>query len=884
MDHPYNTRSKKRSRPSSPPPPTPPAEDDFNQIVNHLRFIILTHIKTDLYDLEITENKHKVLKYLKKLKKALKSRTTKESLNDELVYAAGQLSSDIAFEVITQLENGVKKSQHPILYINEMIKNLEDIDEVGDIDGVDQEEETASDVDEHGNIKDLIDYSVPDEWHQQFSSLQELCQDHNPHKRQKRIRIKISDLDSDSDHKDTESDSQESEDEFDDSEDSDITSEGEDEGKSESDSSEISDSLDSYESDSSSRSVVGGLLQWADHHGVTEQHLLDSLDWKFIYSKAKKKTNQSSRDVAYFRNLSHEKKHDMLSQIDKVNKINKEEIPLTFRALLSKMPIEAKAELMRKMETLGGDENNYKLKEWAVNILKLPLGVYKKQDTSMTPEENLRKCQTFLDQAVFGHEKAKQKILQILAQRISNPDDQSGLVLGIQGPMGNGKTTLVEKGISKALDIPFTYIPLGGATDSSFLEGHSYTYEGSQPGKIVNILNQAKCMNPIIFFDELDKVSTTPHGQEITNVLMHLTDPVQNHHFQDRYFTGVDLDLSKATLIFSYNDIENLNPILRDRITEIQTKGFKNKEKISIVRHSLWNSITKTVNQPNITISDDTLLHLMDHYTYEGGVRQLKKLLEDLVQEVNLRMLQSSGTIGDRNIKNQDSVEITIDLIEKDLFLDKPKITPEKIPDKSCVGRINGLFAMCNDMGGIMSIETRLIPMSQMMDLQLTGQQGSVLKESTKVAKSVAWSYVPDRKKKALLKEWKEHPLGFHIHCPEGATPKDGPSAGTAITITILSVLLNNPIKRDIAITGEINLYGEVMKIGGLLHKCYGAYKEGVKTIFYPKDNEKDMLQIKKEYPELWEDPSFTTIAVGHVSEVIPHVYLNPVKLNLDKD
>merc|ERR1719201_2171096 len=197
-------------------------------------------------------------------------------------------------------------------------------------------------------------------------------------------------------------------------------------------------------------------------------------------------------------------------------------------------------------------------------------------------QQYLDKANSLLDAAVFGHEEPKQKIVQLLCQWIANPQSMS-LVLGIQGPPGNGKTTLCRKGIAEALERPFVQISLGGATDASVLEGHSYTYVGSTWGRIAGLIMEAQCMNPVIFFDELDKVSDTPRGEEIIGVLTHLTDHSQNKTFTDRYFEGIPMDLSKALFIFSFNDESKLNAVLKDRLTLIHTQGFdfKAKQKIS---------------------------------------------------------------------------------------------------------------------------------------------------------------------------------------------------------------------------------------------------------------------------------------------------------------
>ena len=212
-----------------------------------------------------------------------------------------------------------------------------------------------------------------------------------------------------------------------------------------------------------------------------------------------------------------------------------------------------------------------------------------------------KKCNEFmmnakktLDEAVYGLNDAKMQIMQMMAQWISNPQS-IGTAIAIKGPMGTGKTTLIKDGISKILNRPFAFVALGGATDSSFLEGHSYTYEGSTWGHIVEILKQSKCMNPVIYFDELDKVSDTPKGEEIIGILTHLTDTTQNAQFKDKYFNGIDIDLSKCLFIFSYNDENKVNPILRDRMYKIETEGYNMKDKMTIVKNYLIPSIEKNI-------------------------------------------------------------------------------------------------------------------------------------------------------------------------------------------------------------------------------------------------------------------------------------------------
>ena len=251
-----------------------------------------------------------------------------------------------------------------------------------------------------------------------------------------------------------------------------------------------------------------------------------------------------------------------------------------------------------------------------------------------------------LDQAVYGLNDAKLQIMQMVGQWISNPD-AVGTAIAIKGPMGTGKTTLIKEGISKILKRDFAFIALGGATDSSFLEGHGYTYEGSTWGKIVDIVIQSGSMNPVIYFDELDKVSDTPKGEEIISILTHLTDTSQNDKFHDKYFAEIDFDLSKCLFIFSYNDESKVNPILRDRMYRIQTKGYDKKQKNIIAKDYLLPSIKKTVdfNDEDVIIPQETIDYINENFTMgEDGVRNLKRCLEIIYTKLNLYRLMKPGT------------------------------------------------------------------------------------------------------------------------------------------------------------------------------------------------------------------------------------------------
>lgn len=598
---------------------------------------------------------------------------------------------------------------------------------------------------------------------------------------------------------------------------------------------------------------------------------------KFVDLKKKKKIE---KDLVFFRNLDSKKRKKILHSYEEILRLNESSKPYLFKALDLDISISSKAELINKLKQLSdsyGYGENTKLVNWVENVFRLPFNKYRKEvitknNTKKEISKFLDNCGQVLENCIYGHKNAKNKILQVIAQNISNPKPE-GIVLGIRGPMGNGKTTLIEKGVSKILNRPFAHISLGGAVDSSFLDGHSFTYEGSIWGKIADILMKSQCMNPVIYFDELDKVSGTHKGEEIINILIHLVDPSQNKFFQDKYFSGLDLDLSKCIFVFSYNDSSIINPILRDRITEIDTKGFKINEKYQITNKFLLPNIMDEVgfSKKSITIKESVLNYIIENYTFEGGVRKLKEKLYELVRELNLRKLKNIP-VGKKIINFPFTVNLEC---VKEIFNNIPILTPEKIHSSCQIGKINGLYATSNDTGGLTPIESLEIPSDSKMQLYLTGNQGKIMKESVEVAKTLSWNILPHDNKKTMEKRWKNSIFtGLHVHCPEAATPKDGPSAGTAITVSIISRLLNVPIYNTVGVTGEIDLSGNVLEIGGLEHKLYGAKKAGVTKVLCPKQNKKDVDSIKREYPDLITD-KFVVICIDNIWEALEHCLID---------
>ena len=285
-------------------------------------------------------------------------------------------------------------------------------------------------------------------------------------------------------------------------------------------------------------------------------------------------------DYSYFEKLEPESQIKIIKEVKDINNELKVNKPYRFQLLESNIPSKHKAAAMKKLNMLRylepGAGEYYKMKNWLDTFMRIPFNEYSKIPLHISDgvdkcHEFMENAKTVLDDAVYGLNDAKLQIMQLIGQWITNPD-AVGTAIAIKGPPGTGKTTLVREGISKILGRDFAFLALGGATDSSFLEGHGYTYEGSTWGKIVDILVQGKTMNPVIFFDELDKISDSPKGEEITGILTHLTDTSQNQQFHDKFFSEIDFDLSKCLFIFSYNDESRVNPILRDRMYRIQNR------------------------------------------------------------------------------------------------------------------------------------------------------------------------------------------------------------------------------------------------------------------------------------------------------------------------
>lgn len=394
-------------------------------------------------------------------------------------------------------------------------------------------------------------------------------------------------------------------------------------------------------------------------------------------------------DITYFKSLSSDKQSNLIKVLEHKNTPTEVQVPLKFKILEK---VAAKPDLSRiamaKYNALCSIDPSsteyYKCGHWIQGFTGLPLTVYR--DLPVKIEDGAEKCAEFMDKvgkcmntAIYGHDEAKLQIMQFVSAWIANPK-AAGNVLSLHGPMGTGKTSLIKEGVAKALERPFHFITLGGATDASFLDGHSYTYEGSTWGRIAEVLIQSKCMNPIIYFDELDKVSETPKGDEIMNLLIHLTDGSQNDKFQDKYFTGIDLDLSRCLFIFSHNNHEKVNPILRDRMYNIAVQGFSMKEKLLIAQEYLLNAALKEAGlYEKVSMSKDILQHIIEHFTSgEAGVRELKRCIQTIVSKINLLRFYNKPKLVPFYIEGFE-LPFTMKKEHVDLFLKRKEVVNESI-------------------------------------------------------------------------------------------------------------------------------------------------------------------------------------------------------------
>ena len=396
-------------------------------------------------------------------------------------------------------------------------------------------------------------------------------------------------------------------------------------------------------------------------------HLMDKYVNKKRGSKRNKKEKEEEDDPdtpalrlneeeeEYYEELSKNKRRKLNEQMKGLAKLVSDgEVPYKFRVLALPIPDALKASVIRKIDILNEMDPDsgevHKLKTWVDGFLRVPFGNVVPLPVKFN--EDRAKCSKFiadtqatLDKAVYGMNPAKAQIMQIVAQWIANPSSV-GNVIALKGPMGVGKTSFARHGVAEVLKRPFEFFSLGGASDSANFVGHSYTYEGATWGRIADSIMAARCMNPVLYFDELDKVSTTAHGEEIISMLIHLTDRSQNSHFHDRYFAGVDFDLSQCLFVFSFNDESKVHPILKDRMQVITCTGYTAEDKKMILNQYVWPQVLERINMKNeLTITDDAIKFLISEYSAEEeGVRVLIRAVETMVTRINLLRIADEKT------------------------------------------------------------------------------------------------------------------------------------------------------------------------------------------------------------------------------------------------
>ena len=466
--------------------------------------------------------------------------------------------------------------------------------------------------------------------------------------------------------------------------------------------------------------------------------------------------------------------------------------------------------------------------------LNIPFGSYTED------KYDLVAAQKKLDEDHYGMKSVKERFIEMLAVK-ARTQNIKGQIICLVGPPGVGKTSIVRS-VADTMGRKYTRLALGGVSDEAEIRGHRKTYIGSMPGRIIASLTQAKSMNPIVLLDEIDKLGSSYKGDP-SSALLEVLDPEQNNTFRDNYLE-FPVDLSKVLFITTANDASSIPAPLYDRMEIIELPGYTAEEKLMIAKNHLVKKQMKMheLTGNNVRISDKSIRFLIEGYTREAGVRRLEQVIASLMRKCVVKL------------ENEDAkrISITSDLIKE--MLGPEKFIPESVEEEDLVGVVNGL-AYSAVGGCITQIEVAVMPGTG--KLELTGSLGDVMKESAKTAisyiRSVGEKYGIDNK------VWTEKDI--HIHAPEGAVPKDGPSAGITMSTAVLSALGNFKVDRFVTMTGEISLTGRVMRIGGLREKSMAAYKSGAKKVIIPKENMPDLWEIDEKVKEKLE---FIPVSKAH--------------------
>ena len=495
-------------------------------------------------------------------------------------------------------------------------------------------------------------------------------------------------------------------------------------------------------------------------------------------------------------------------------KITESNIPQELRNKLNK-----ELSRMRKMPDFSAESSV--IRSYIEAVLDLPWN--KSSDDTI----DIKKAQVILDEDHYGLEEVKERILEFLAVKKLN-NTLKGSIICLVGPPGVGKTSLAQS-IARAMNRKFTRISLGGVRDEAEIRGHRRTYIGSMPGRIVNSLKQVEVNNPVMLFDEIDKMASDFRGDP-ASAMLEVLDPAQNHTFEDHYI-DYPFDLSNVFFICTANDLGGIPGPLRDRMEIIYIESYTEFEKLNIAKKYLIPQTKEETGLKDykIDFSDAALFKIINEYTREAGVRNLKREISKVFRKMAKEVLES-------NPKKLSVTELKIKS-----YLGNAKFRPDKMKEKEGkVGVVNGLAWTA--VGGT-TLEVQAVKMEGKGNLLLTGKLGNVMQESAKVAHS----YVRHIKDELKIKDNFQETTDIHLHFPEGAVPKDGPSAGITITTAIISVLTNREVRQDIAMTGEITITGEVLAVGGIKEKVIGAHRVGIREVILPFDNKIDTEELPKE-------------------------------------
>ena len=541
---------------------------------------------------------------------------------------------------------------------------------------------------------------------------------------------------------------------------------------------------------------------------------------KTIDEKVKTKMNEAQR-AYYLKEKISVMKEELgdFSQdddvIEIVDRVKDADIPKEVREKL-----EAEIKKLTKMQSFSAESSV--IRNYIEAVLDLP---WNKETKDVL---NLKKASQILERDHYGLKDAKEKVLDYLAVKTLNPS-MNGAILCLSGPPGIGKTSLV-KSIAESMGRKFVRVSLGGVRDEAEIRGHRRTYVGSMPGKIMKAMKEAGTKNPVILLDEIDKMSNDYKGDP-ASAMLEVLDPEQNKSFEDHYI-DMPFDLSKVFFVATANDLRTVSAPLRDRMDILQLSSYTEFEKLHIAQNFLLKQAQKEngLADVEIKIPDKVMFKLIDEYTREAGVRNLKREIINICRKIAREVVEKD--IKKFNLKASD--------LEK--YLGKAKFRPEK--SRKAVGKVGVVNGLAWTAVGGVTLDVQGVDTAGKGDVTLTGTLGNVMKESA----SVAMTYV-----KANLKKYPPKDENFfkdraiHLHFPEGATPKDGPSAGITITTAIVSVLTNRKVRQDIAMTGEITITGDVLAIGGVREKVIGAHRAGIKEVILPEDNRVDTDEIPDE-------------------------------------